>query len=213
MVAEAVVSRREFPGGDPGSADWLAAVLEPALPGRVREAAEVVLACGMAAWTSPGGIARARALGLRAGQARRLVACARLVSALERDGWAKPAPITGPADVLVHVADIRGARQERVVALYLDARNRPIHHEVVAVGGLRASLLHPRDVLRPALELPAAGIILAHNHPSGDTRPSQEDLEVTRQLAAAARLFGVELLDHLVVSEASYTSIKEVGGL
>ena len=195
----------------PSAADLLAVVLEPVSPGRVREAAEIVLASGLTTWAGAG--ERAAGIGLRPRQVQRLSACARLFAHLEREGWAMPTPLAGPADVLAHVADIRGASQEKVIALYLDARNRPIHRELIAIGGLRASLMHPRDVVRPALELPAAGIILVHNHPSGDTGPSAEDLEVTRQLAAAARLFGVELLDHIVVSRASYTSIKEVGGL
>jgi DNA repair protein RadC len=132
---------------------------------------------------------------------------------MERESWAMPAPIWGPPDVLAHLVNIRGAAQERVVALYLDSRNRPVHREVVAIGGLRASVIQPRDILAPAMQLPVAGIILAHNHPSGDTHPSAEGLEVTRQLAGAARLFGIELLDHLVVSRGGYTSLKEMGAI
>ena len=68
-------------------------------------------------------------------------------------------------------------------------------------------------MLAPALALPAAALILVHNHPSGDTTPSSEDLEVTRQLAQAARLLGLELLDHLIVARGRYTSIKETGAI
>ena len=99
------------------------------------------------------------------------------------------------------------------MALYLDARNRPLARELVSVGGLRASVIQPRDVLAPALRLPAAALILAHNHPSGDCTPSAEDLQVTRQLAAAAQLLGLELLDHLVVSARRCTSLRELGAL
>jgi len=122
-------------------------------------------------------------------------------------------PITGPADVLAHVADIRNSNREDVVALYLDSRNRVIHRELVARGGLRASTFQPRDVLGPALNTPTAAMILAHNHPSGDPQPSVEDHEVTRKLSAAAALIGVELLDHLVVTRRGYTSLREAGAL
>ena len=115
--------------------------------------------------------------------------------------------------MLPHILDIRAGNQERVVALYLDARNRPVHRELVALGGLRASVLQPRDVLAPALRFPVLSLVLVHNHPSGDTRPSAEDIEVTRQLAAAAELLGISLADHLVVSRSGYTSMRELGML
>ena len=171
------------------------------------------LACGLDAWRGPEGLERALDAGFNVTQARRLRLCAELAARLESDSWAMPAPITGPADVLAQVMDIRASPQERVVAIYLDARNRPIHRELIAVGGLRASVIQPRDILAPALRIPAAAIVLVHNHPSGDTTPSREDLEVTRQLGAAARLLGLELLDHLVVSRTRCSSLRELGHL
>lgn len=171
------------------------------------------VACGMAAWAGESGLERALETGFTPEQARRLQLCAELSAKLESESWAMPAPVSGPADILAQVADIRASAQERVVAIYLDSRNRPLHRELVAVGGLRASVVQPRDVLGPALRLPAAAIVLVHNHPSGDTTPSREDLEVTRQLAAAARLMGLELLDHLVVSRTRCSSLRELGHL
>jgi len=152
------------------------------------------------------------ALGLTPAQARRLQHCCQLARAIQQDGADQPAPITGPADVLAHVQDLRTAPQERAVALYLDARNRPLGRELVSVGGLRASVIQPRDVLAPALRIPAAALILVHN-PSGDCTPSSEDIQVTRQLAAAAQLLGLELLDHLVVSARRCASLRELGHL
>ena len=189
----------------------LAAVIEPEPPQEVIEASGHVISAGLSAFSSDDALERAMGLGLSRLQATRLQMCALLVSRLEADGWPMPPPITGPADVLGHLADIRACSQERVVALYLDARNRPLARETIAIGGLRASVIQPRDVLAPALTLPAAGLVLAHNHPSGDIRPSAEDLDVTRQLVAAVRLFGLELLDHLVVSRSGYCSLKELG--
>jgi DNA repair protein RadC len=191
----------------------LAGLLDLDAPESRLEAAQQAVASGLLTWAGEGTSGRAAALGLSRRQSVRLRLCACILAQMERESWAMPAPISGPSDVLGHLVDIRGASQERVVALYLDSRNRPLHREVVAIGGLRASVIQPRDILAPAMQLPVAGIILAHNHPSGDTHPSSEDLEVTRQLAGAARLFGIELLDHLVVSRGGYTSLKEMGAI
>jgi DNA repair protein RadC len=190
----------------------LAGILDLEAPEARLGAAEQAVAMGLLSWAGDSADARAVSLGLSRRQAVRLRLCATLLAEMERQSWAMPAPISGPADVLAHLVDIRNAAQERVVAIYVDSRNRPVHRETVAIGGLRASVIQPRDVLGPAMQLPVAGLILAHNHPSGDARPSADDLEVSRQLAAAARLFGIELLDHLVVSRSGYTSIKEMGG-
>jgi DNA repair protein RadC len=196
----------------PKLSEALAGILDLDAPEARLLVAEQAVAMGLLSWAQESADARAVALGLSRRQAVRLRLCATLLAEMERQTWAMPAPISGPADALAHLVDIRNASQERVVALYLDSRNRPLHREMVAIGGLRASVIQPRDILGPALQLPVSGIILAHNHPSGDTRPSAEDLEVSRQLAAAARLFGIELLDHLVVSVRGCTSIKEMGG-
>ncbi|HXO67218.1 MAG TPA: JAB domain-containing protein [Candidatus Dormibacteraeota bacterium] len=197
----------------PNLSEALAGILDLDAPEARLGAAEQALAVGLLSWAGESTDARALALGLSRRQAVRLRLCATLLAEMERQSWAMPAPISGPADVLAHLVDIRNASQERVVAIYLDSRNRPLHRETVAIGGLRASVIQPRDILRPAMQLPVAGLILAHNHPSGDTRPSADDLEVTRQLDAAARLFGIQLLDHIVVSRSGCTSIKEMGGL
>jgi DNA repair protein RadC len=179
---------------------------------RIEEAVSAAVAVGLSAGADAP-LSQVEALGLTPAQARRLQLCCQLVRAIERDGADQPAPITGPADVLAHVQDLRTAPQERAVALYLDARNRPLGRELVSVGGLRASVIQPRDVLAPALRIPAAALVLVHNHPSGDCTPSAEDIQVTRQLAAAAELLGLELLDHLVVSARRCASLRELGHL
>lgn len=201
--------------GDAGLrlSELLAGIIDIDAPESHLALAEQLVATGCDAWARSGADDRAAGVGLTRRQAQRLRLCAMLASRLDQEAWAMPAPIVGPADVLAHVGDIRNSHREKVVALYLDARHRPIHRELIAVGGLRVSVVQPRDILAPAIQRPAAGIILAHNHPSGDTRPSPEDLEVTRQLAAAARVFGLDLVDHVVVSRSGYTSIKELGGM
>lgn len=84
---------------------------------------------------------------------------------------------------------------------------------VVSQGTLTASLVHPREVFRPALREAAAAVVLVHNHPSGDPTPSREDREITTRLAAAGELLGIPVLDHVVVAERGYASLREAGAL
>ena len=122
------------------------------------------------------------------------------------------APIRDPADVFRHFhPKLRAARQECFVVLLLDGRHRLIREELVSRGTLTASLVHPREVFRPALAACAAALILVHNHPSGDPTPSPEDREVTRRLARAGEILGVAVVDHVVVAERGYRSLREEG--
>ncbi len=122
------------------------------------------------------------------------------------------APIRSPADVFRHFhPSLRDVRQERFVALLLDGRHRLLRHEVVSQGTLTASLVHPREVFRSALRESAAAMILVHNHPSGDPTPSQEDRDVTARLGRAGEILGIRVLDHIVVAERGYCSLREEG--
>ena len=120
--------------------------------------------------------------------------------------------IRAPADVhrTLHPR-LRHLRQERFLALLLDGRHRLMRIETVSQGTLTASLVHPREVFRPALQEAAAALILVHNHPSGDPAPSPEDREVTRRLARAGEILGVRVLDHVIVAERGYRSLREEG--
>ena len=95
--------------------------------------------------------------------------------------------------------------------LALDVRHRLRKEAVISVGCLTSSIVHPREVFREALRARAAGIVLFHNHPSGDPEPSADDLALTRRLAAAGTLMGIEVLDHLVLGAARYGSLKQRG--
>jgi DNA repair protein RadC len=117
-----------------------------------------------------------------------------------------------PSDVFAHFhPQLRDAPQERFAIVLLDGRHRVLREEVISLGTLTASLVHPREVFRPALRDCAAGLILVHNHPSGDPTPSAEDREVTERLAAAGELLGVCVLDHVIVAERGYCSLREEG--
>lgn len=120
--------------------------------------------------------------------------------------------VRDPADVFRHFhARLRDAARERFVCLLLDGRHRLLREELVSQGTLTASLVHPREVFRPALRAGAAALVLVHNHPSGDPTPSPEDREVTRRLARAGELLGVAVLDHVIVAERGFCSLREAG--
>lgn len=95
--------------------------------------------------------------------------------------------------------------------LVLDTRNRLKRSQVVSKGSLNGSLVHPREVYREAVALQAAGLILFHNHPSGDPTPSREDIDLTRRLREAGKIMGIEVLDHIILGAARYVSLKERG--
>jgi DNA repair protein RadC len=103
-------------------------------------------------------------------------------------------------DALAQLHDIRNHKKEHFVALYLNARNELIHRELISVGTVNASIVHPRDVFAPALTHNATAVIVAHNHPSGSPEPSPEDREVTNRLKEAGRLMGIRFLGHLILT-------------
>jgi DNA repair protein RadC len=121
--------------------------------------------------------------------------------------------LSRPEDVVPWLAEWREARREHFVAFDLNARHQLIARRLVSVGSLSASIVHPREVFQPAVATSAAGIIVAHNHPSGDPEPSPEDVAVTRRLRDAGELLGIDLLDHLVVAGRGYVSLKSRGCL
>ncbi len=101
--------------------------------------------------------------------------------------------------------------QEQVRVLLLDRKNRVVGQRVIYQGNAYSSVVRPAEVLRPAVVVAAPNIIVAHNHPSGDASPSPEDIKVTKELAQAAELLGVELLDHVVIGRSEATSLKDRG--
>ncbi len=90
-------------------------------------------------------------------------------------------------------------------------KNKAIHSEIVSIGTLNASIVHPREVFRPAILHASNSVIVVHNHPSGDPTPSNDDIELTKRLAEAGKILGIELLDHVIVGNGSYISLKERG--
>ena len=102
--------------------------------------------------------------------------------------------------------------REQFSVLALNTRNKPLSHEVLSTGSLNGSLVHPREVFLHAILQNAAAIVVAHNHPSGDPNPSREDRQLTRRLAEAGRILGIDLLDHIILSHGPhFYSFKEQG--
>jgi DNA repair protein RadC len=106
---------------------------------------------------------------------------------------------------------IREQKKERFITLYLDTKNQILKEEVISIGSLNASIVHPREVFKGALELSSASIIMIHNHPSGDPGPSREDIMVTEKLCEGGKLLGIDVLDHIIIGDGRYTSLKDEG--
>jgi DNA repair protein RadC len=115
------------------------------------------------------------------------------------------------ANYVMH--DMRFLTQEHFVCLYLNTKNQVLHKQTIFIGSLNASIVHPREVFREALKRSAASIIAIHNHPSGSPDPSREDIEVTKRLVECGKMIGIDVLDHLIIGENKFVSLKEKGYL
>jgi DNA repair protein RadC len=116
------------------------------------------------------------------------------------------------SDVATHYLPLmRDLRKEVFKILLLNRANRFIRDVTISEGTLEASIVHPRDVFREAILEPASGIILIHNHPSGNPSPSEEDLRITQQLVEAGRLLGIKVYDHIILAGESYRSLADEG--
>lgn len=118
--------------------------------------------------------------------------------------------IESEEDFYDYVKELEDYDKEQFVAVYVDTRNRVLGTHIVSIGTVNASLVHPREVFKPAFFLNAASVLIAHNHPSGDPEPSDADIEMTEQLAEAGRTIGIELLDHLIIGDKIYKSLSYV---
>ncbi len=140
-------------------------------------------------------------------KALELVACFELGRRLLKDK--QVALVLSPRIVWERMEDLRTSKKEHFVVFFLDTQNQLIKREVVSIGTLNASLVHPREVFEPAIKHSVSHIIVAHNHPAGSLEPSEEDVQVTRRLRDAGALLGIQLLDHVIVTPTGYTSLKE----
>ena len=120
--------------------------------------------------------------------------------------------ISGPRDAAqALMPTMRYLEREEFRALFLDSRNRLLDVVTISVGTLDSSIVHPREVFRAAIRAGSASLIVAHNHPSGDPTPSPEDLAITRRLCTAGALIGIDVVDHIIIGDNVYVSLKEKG--
>lgn len=119
--------------------------------------------------------------------------------------------VCSPLEIALKCKDFRKAKKEHFCVFFLDTQNRITARETVSIGTLNASLIHPRECFRTAIVKNSCSVIFAHNHPSGSLEPSVEDLNVTKRLVSAGKLLGIEVLDHVIVTADSHTSLKERG--
>lgn len=138
----------------------------------------------------------------------------RILASIElgRRVWARsgPAdrPIRGPEDVQERCRAFTSTRKEHFLALHLNTRQVVVGEELVSVGSLNASIVHPREVFRSAIVESAASLILVHNHPSGDPTPSDDDIRITMRLAEVGDLIGIPVTDHVVLGDSVYYSFR-----
>lgn len=143
------------------------------------------------------------------------VAFERVVLVKEKVGkYEIPRKIGSPEDAykaITEITSIEEEAQEVFGILILNTKNKIVAVHEISRGTLNSSMVHPREVFKPAVLHNAAGIVCFHNHPSGDTEPSKEDIEITERLVGAGAIMGIVVMDHIIVGDGGYTSLKERG--
>jgi DNA repair protein RadC len=139
-------------------------------------------------------------------KASEIIACFELGKRMLKDK--KTALLLTPQDVWEQMVDIRSSKKEHFVVFYLDTRNQEIKREIISVGTLNESLVHPREVFEGAIKHNAAAIIVAHNHPSGSIEPSQDDIEITKRLVHSGKLLDIRVLSHVIVTSQMYGIVE-----
>lgn len=131
------------------------------------------------------------------------------IQLVREDKPVKAYRITNAEDVYQMVRDeLANLDREAFLVISLDTRNNVLGINLASLGSVNSSLVHPREVFKSAILLNASGLILVHNHPSGETRPSKEDLEITRRIGEAGRLLGIEVIDHLIVGDKFFSFLE-----
>lgn len=142
----------------------------------------------------------------------RLVAAFELGKRFARDSRSSGGTVKTPRDIArLFIDEMRHYDREHFKAALLNTKNQLLKVVTISIGSLNASIVHPREILKPAISTSAASIILVHNHPTGDPTPSKEDIEFTNRFAKCGELMGIELLDHVIIGAGTYRSLKEGG--
>lgn len=121
----------------------------------------------------------------------------------------RPAQVRNAKQAYQYLKDMGESQKEQLRGLYLNSRYQVVHDEIISVGSLTSNIVHPREVYQPAIERGAVAIIIAHNHPSGRLEPTMADIQITEQLIMAGDILGIELLDHLIITNVKYSSVLD----
>lgn len=147
-------------------------------------------------------------------KAVQLLCVAELSNRLARQTKSQSPKLTCPAEAADYfMAEMRVLETEHIYAVFLDASGRILHYRIIFKGTIRSSLANPREILRLALQYDTAHYVVLHNHPSGDPQPSTEDVQMTERLQEASDLIGIPLMDHIIIGDNQYVSMKERGYL
>jgi DNA repair protein RadC len=150
--------------------------------------------------------------GIGFARACQLVAAFELGKRFAKESGVSNMSIRAPDDIArLFMDEMKHYDREHFKAAFLNTKNQVLKIVTVSIGSLNASIVHPREILKPAIATSAASIVLVHNHPTGDPKPSKEDIEFTKRFAKCGELIGIGLLDHVIIGAGRYTSLKERG--
>jgi len=148
--------------------------------------------------------------GIGQSKACQIIAAIELGNRLSRSALESKKAIRSPKDVKdIFINDMRFLEKEHFKVVFLNTKNEIIAYETISIGSLNASIVHPREVFNRAIKKSSASIILLHNHPSGNPEPSKEDINITKRLIEAGKIIGIEVLDHVIIGDGDYFSLKE----
>jgi len=150
--------------------------------------------------------------GIGRSKAIQLLASMELGKRMARKPLTKISAIYSPEDCVAFLsAEMKHLTQEHFVVIFLDTKNYVIGKKTIFIGSLNKAIVHPREVFKEAIKRSSASIICAHNHPSGDPTPSEQDIGLTHRLYEAGELIGIKVLDHLIIGDEQFVSLKEKG--
>ena len=149
--------------------------------------------------------------GIGKAKAKQILAALELAKRLNAPAEA-PYIIRSPRDVAqLMIPEMRYLQVEQFVVLFLNTKNGVIAKETISIGSLSASIVHPREVFKAAIKRSSASIIAVHNHPSGNPTPSAEDIQITNRLVESGKIIGIDVLDHIIIGDGQFYSLKEHG--
>jgi len=148
--------------------------------------------------------------GIGESKACQILAAIELGNRLSRSQLEFKKTISCPRDVAdIFIDDMRFLDKEHFKVVFLNTKNEVTGYETISIGSLNASIVHPREVFNRAIKRSSASLILLHNHPSGNPKPSKEDISITKRLGEAGKIIGIEVLDHIIIGDGEYFSLKE----